>query len=113
MPSRSPSVGVAGLVGPPHLTRAGRGYISLFVNRRWIQNRRLAYAVEEAYQGLLMVGRRPLAVLNLRVPHDEVDVNVHPTKAEVRFRERICCLRRDPAGRAAGATRRRAGPRRE
>jgi DNA mismatch repair protein MutL len=47
----------------------------------------LAYAVEEAYQGLLMVGRRPVAVLNLGVVHDEVDVNVHPTKAEVRFRD--------------------------
>jgi DNA mismatch repair protein MutL len=75
------------LVGPPHLSRSTRGYISLFVNRRWIQNRRLAFAVEEAYQGLLMTGRHPVAVLNLRVPHDEVDVNVHPTKAEVRFRD--------------------------
>jgi len=57
------------------------------VNRRWIQNRRLAFAVEEAYQGLLMTGRHPVAVLNLRVPPQEVDVNVHPTKAEVRFRD--------------------------
>jgi len=61
--------------------------VSLFVNRRWILNRRLAYAVEEAYQGLLMTGRRPVAVLQLTVPHEEVDVNVHPTKAEVRFRD--------------------------
>jgi DNA mismatch repair protein MutL len=80
-------IAVYGLVGPPDVSRAGRGYISLFVNRRWIHNRRLAYAVEEAYQGMLMVGRRPVAVLNLSVPHDEVDVNVHPTKAEVRFRD--------------------------
>jgi DNA mismatch repair protein MutL len=84
---RSQGVTVDGLTGPPTVSRAGRGYVSLFVNRRWIQNRRLAYAVEEAYQGLLMVGRRPVAVLNLRVPYDEVDVNVHPTKAEVRFRD--------------------------
>jgi DNA mismatch repair protein MutL len=84
---RSQAIGVEGLAGPPHLSRAGRGYISLFVNRRWIQNRRLAYAVEEAYQGMLMVGRHPVAVLNLRVALDEVDVNVHPTKAEVRFRD--------------------------
>jgi DNA mismatch repair protein MutL len=80
-------ISVEGLVGPPHVSRAGRGYVSLFVNGRWIQNRRLAYAVEEAYQGLLMVGRRPVAVLNLGVVHDEVDVNVHPTKAEVRLRD--------------------------
>jgi len=78
---------VAGFVGPPQISRAGRQYISLFVNRRWIQNRRLAFAVEEAYQGLLMTGRRPVAVLDVRVPLEEVDVNVHPTKAEVRFRD--------------------------
>ncbi|TMB99910.1 MAG: DNA mismatch repair endonuclease MutL [Chloroflexi bacterium] len=80
-------VRVEGLAGPPQISRAGRGYISLFVNGRWIQNRRLAFAVEDAYAGMLMTGRRPLAVLNLRVPHDEVDVNVHPTKAEVRFQD--------------------------
>jgi len=80
-------IAVEGLVGPPHVSRASRGYISLYVNRRWIQNRRLAFAVEEAYQGLLMTGRHPVAVLNLRVSHEEVDVNVHPTKAEVRFRD--------------------------
>ena len=79
-------VQVTGLVAPPHISRAGRGYVSLFVNRRWIQNRRLTFAVEEAYQGMLMVNRRPIAVINLRVPHEDVDVNVHPTKAEVRFR---------------------------
>ena len=78
---------VDGLVGPPQVSRAGRQYISLFVNRRWIQNRRISFAVEEAYQGLLMTGRHPVAVLQLRVPPEEVDVNVHPTKAEVRFRD--------------------------
>jgi len=81
------AISVEGLIGPPNVSRASRGYISLFVNRRWIQNRRLAFAVEEAYQGLLMVGRHPIAVLNLHVPHGEIDVNVHPTKAEVRFRD--------------------------
>ena len=78
---------VSGLAGPPHLSRASRSYISLFVNRRWIQNRRLVYAVEGAYEGMLMVGRRPVAVINISLPHDEVDVNVHPTKAEVRFKD--------------------------
>ncbi|HSP56588.1 MAG TPA: DNA mismatch repair endonuclease MutL, partial [Dehalococcoidia bacterium] len=78
---------VEGLAAPPHISRAGRNYVSLFVNRRWIQNRRLAFAVEEAYQSMLMTGRHPIAVLNIRIPHEEVDVNVHPTKAEVRFRD--------------------------
>ena len=77
---------VAGLVGPPSVSRAQRGYVTLLVNHRWIQDRRLTYAVEEAYQSLLMVGRHPLAILNLTLPPEDVDVNVHPTKNEVRFR---------------------------
>ena len=81
------SVAVDGLAAAPQVSRASRGYVSLFVNGRWIQSRRLAYAVEEAYRGLLMVGRYPIAVLHLRLPLEEVDVNVHPTKAEVRFRD--------------------------
>ena len=56
------------------------------MNRRWVRNRALTFAVEEAYQGMLPVGRHPIAVLDLRIPPDEVDVNVHPTKAEVRLR---------------------------
>ena len=75
-----------GLAGPPSLHRSTRSYISLFVNGRPVHNRSLVYAVEEAYHGLLPEGRRPLAVLSLRVPPEEVDVNVHPTKAEVRLR---------------------------
>jgi DNA mismatch repair protein MutL len=78
---------VEGLIAAPHVSRASRGYVSLFVNGRWIQSRRLSYAVEQAYQGMLMVGRYPIAVLHIRVPHEEVDVNVHPTKREVRFRD--------------------------
>ncbi|MCH8089317.1 MAG: DNA mismatch repair endonuclease MutL [Chloroflexi bacterium] len=77
---------VSGFAGPPSVSRAQRGYITLFVNHRSIQDRRLTYAVEEAYQGLLMVGRRPVAVLELTLPPEEVDVNVHPAKNEVRFR---------------------------
>ncbi len=80
-------VRIDGLIGPPPVSRASREYISLFVNRRWIQNRRLAFAVEEAYRGLLMTGRHPVAIVSLRLPNEEVDVNVHPTKAEVRFRD--------------------------
>ncbi|MHC4480885.1 MAG: DNA mismatch repair endonuclease MutL [Planctomycetota bacterium] len=80
-------VTVEGLAAAPHVSRASRGYVSLFVNGRWIQSRRLAYAVDEAYRGMLMVGRYPIAVLHLRMPYEELDVNVHPTKREVRFRE--------------------------
>ena len=81
------SVEVAGLIGSPAVSRANRSYISLFVNRRWIRHRALNFAVVEAYQGMLPLGRFPVAIIEVRLPAEEVDVNVHPTKAEVRFRE--------------------------
>jgi DNA mismatch repair protein MutL len=59
----------------------------LFVNGRCIRDRGLGHAVQEAYRGLIMTGRYPVVFLFLDLPPDLVDVNVHPTKAEVRFRE--------------------------
>jgi DNA mismatch repair protein MutL len=85
-PANEGEAGVRGIVVEPRLHRSSRNYIGLYVNRRWVKNRALTFAVEEAYQGMLPVGRRPIAVLDLRIPPDEVDVNVHPTKAEVRLR---------------------------
>jgi DNA mismatch repair protein MutL len=76
----------AGFTGVPGLNRANRTYMTFFVNRRWIQNRMLAFALEEAYHGLLPEKRYPLAVLNLSLPYADVDVNAHPAKREVRFR---------------------------
>ena len=81
------AITVRGLAGPPQLSRSSRSYISLIVNRRWIQSRRLTFAVEGAYEGMLMVRRHPIAVVDLRLEAGAVDVNVHPTKAEVRFRD--------------------------
>jgi DNA mismatch repair protein MutL len=75
-----------GFTGVPGLNRANRTYMTFFVNRRWIQNRMLAFALEEAYHGLLPEKRYPLAVLNLSLPYADVDVNAHPAKREVRFR---------------------------
>jgi len=80
-------ISVGGLTGPPQVARGSRSHISLFANRRWIQNRRLSFAVEDAYRGMLMVGRHPVSVLNIGLDPAEVDVNVHPTKAEIRFRD--------------------------
>jgi DNA mismatch repair protein MutL len=77
---------VIGFISPISLTRASRSYMSFFVNRRWVQSRMATYALEEAYHGLLMVGRHPIAVINISLLPQEVDVNVHPTKNEVRFR---------------------------
>ncbi len=76
---------VTGLVSPPSLNRATRSGISIFVNHRWVQPRRLTVAVEQAYDTLLMSGRHPVAMVMIDLPPSDVDVNVHPTKAEVRF----------------------------
>jgi DNA mismatch repair protein MutL len=81
----APSPRVTGMVGLPKVSRSGRGYLSFFVNRRWVNSRLLARAVEEAYHGLLMVGKHPVAVINISLPTQEVDVNIHPTKSEVKF----------------------------
>ncbi len=78
---------IYGYTSAPNLNRADRTHITLFVNGRWIQDTRLAYAVTQAYHTFLMTGRYPVSVLLLDIPPEEVDVNVHPTKAEVRFRD--------------------------
>jgi DNA mismatch repair protein MutL len=85
--TRSPRPAVTGHVGVPALHRATRRYITLFVNRRWIQDKALAHAVAQAYHGLLPVGRHPVAVVLMEIDPGEVDVNVHPTKREVKFRD--------------------------
>jgi DNA mismatch repair protein MutL len=77
---------LTGFISPTALTRSNRKEITFFVNGRWIQDTPLTSAVLQAYHTLLMVGRYPLAALFIEVPPEEVDVNVHPAKAEVRFR---------------------------
>jgi DNA mismatch repair protein MutL len=67
-------------------TRANRYMQFYFVNRRYVRDRVLSHAVTQAYASLIPRDRFPAVVLFLDVPHDEIDVNVHPTKAEVRFR---------------------------
>lgn len=83
----SPSPVVTGMVGSPAVSRSGRGYLSFFVNRRWVNSRSLAWAVEEAYHGLIMTGKHPVAVINISISPREVDVNIHPIKTEVKFRD--------------------------
>ena len=78
---------IDGYISPPDLHRGTRREITLFVNGRYIQDSSLTTAVVQAYHTLLMVGRYPMAVLLLEMPPEAVDVNVHPTKAEVRFKE--------------------------
>lgn len=78
-------LGLAGYLSHPSHDRADRTQILFYVNRRWVQHRGMLFALEEAYHSLLMVGRHPTAVVSLTVPPHLVDVNVHPTKQEVRF----------------------------
>jgi DNA mismatch repair protein MutL len=85
--THSPVVRVSGYTGAPALHRSHRGYITLFVNGRWFQDTSIAYSVIQAYHTLLPTGRYPVAVIFLEIDPAEVDVNVHPTKAEVRFRD--------------------------
>ncbi len=80
-----PAIGVSGVIGLPTVTRGNRQQMILLVNRRWIEHRSLSFAIEQSYHTLIMVGRYPIAVVNVTVPSDRVDVNVHPTKREVRF----------------------------
>jgi DNA mismatch repair protein MutL len=78
-----------GLLGPTQEQRAARTGLSLYVNRRWVHNRALGHAVEEAYRSYVRTGRHPVAAIFLELPPNQVDVNVHPAKSEVRLlRER-------------------------
>lgn len=76
-----------GYVTHPSENKSTRKGQYLFLNGRWIQDRTLQHALTEAYRGLLMVGRQPISFLYLDMPASMVDVNVHPTKSEVRFRD--------------------------
>lgn len=76
---------VTGFVSLPKLTRAARKYISLLINGRYIKNFQLTKALIKGYGSKLMIGRYPIAVLNIELNPLLVDVNVHPTKQEVRI----------------------------
>lgn len=80
-------LGIDGFISPTGISRSNRKEIFFFINGRLISDTALVSAVTQAYQNLLMVGRYPLAMISLTIDPAEVDVNVHPTKAEVRFRE--------------------------
>src|SRR5437588_211267 len=79
-------VRLRGYIADPECERGTPRMQYVFVNGRCIRDRSLMHALQEAYRGLLMTGRFPVAFLFLDLPADELDVNVHPTKIEVRFR---------------------------
>lgn len=78
--------GLRGLIGKPELSRGNRNYENLFINGRFIKNKVVSSAVEDAYKTRLLIGKFPVFVLNLEVAPSQVDVNVHPAKLEVRFK---------------------------
>ncbi|MEO8269756.1 MAG: DNA mismatch repair endonuclease MutL [Aureliella sp.] len=85
--SQQESASLAGFVTDPSVSRSNNRMQYLFLNGRHIRDRSLQHALGEAYRGLLMVGRFPVCFLRLKLPANQVDVNVHPTKMEVRFLE--------------------------
>ncbi len=79
---------LGGFISPPGLTRSNRGEMLFFVNQRPVQDPALSKAVTQAYHTMVMKGRYPITVLFLEIEPEKVDVNVHPTKAEVRFEDK-------------------------
>ena len=76
---------VTGLITPPRACRASRSAQHFYVNGRYVKNRTMMAALENAYKGTLMQGKYPGAILRVDMPADLVDVNVHPAKTEIRF----------------------------
>ncbi|MCJ7855841.1 DNA mismatch repair endonuclease MutL [Lachnospiraceae bacterium NSJ-143] len=77
-----------GITGKPQLSRGTRSYENLFINGRFIKNDTVSQAIEDAYKTRLMIGKFPVYALNFYLPPDYIDVNVHPAKLEVRFRDK-------------------------
>ncbi len=76
---------ITGYVTRPHASRQSRNMQFSFINSRFVKNKTVIAAAENAYKGTVMVGKFPGYVLNIEMPYDAVDVNVHPAKTEVRF----------------------------
>ena len=78
---------ITGVIGKPEIARSNRSNQLFFVNKRYIKDKTLTAATEQAYKGLIPIGRFGFTVLNLEINPAKVDVNVHPAKLEVRFQE--------------------------
>ena len=80
-------VRISGVIGRSDAVRPNRNYQSFFVNRRYIKSPLMIRALEEAYKNQIMIGKFPVAALNLEIDPSQIDINVHPTKLEVKFSE--------------------------
>ena len=78
---------IRGVVGKPEIARNNRSYQIFFVNSRYIKDKTLSAAVEQAFKGLLTIGKYAFLVLNVDIDPKKIDVNVHPTKLEIRWSE--------------------------
>lgn len=85
--SEGPEMKISGLIGRPELSKANRSSENLFINGRFIRNSVVSAAAEEAYKTRMMIGKFPVYVLTMEIDPAMVDVNVHPAKLEVRFRD--------------------------
>ena len=81
----SDGIKITGLIGKGTLARPKRNYQSFFVNRRYITSRTIIAALENAYKNQIMIGKFPMAILNIEINPSLIDINVHPTKLEVKF----------------------------
>jgi DNA mismatch repair protein MutL len=85
--ARDAEIRISGIIGLPELARPTAKYQYLYLNGRYIRDKFVQHALREAFRGLTEPGRHPAAILRIDVPPGDVDVNVHPTKIEVRFRD--------------------------
>ena len=86
-------VRLSGYVGTEQAARSNRNAQSVYINSRYIKSQKISYALQRAYDMRLMVGKFPFAVLNITISPNEIDVNVHPNKLEVRFKNEERVLR--------------------
>lgn len=82
---RQEGIGVEGFISSPDSPRGTRNMQSFYINKRYIKSRTIQAALEEAYRSYIPSGKYPAAVLNISLDYDDVDVNVHPAKTEVKF----------------------------
>ena len=79
------SIKITGYISKPVYSRPNRNMQNFFINGRYVKTRTAMAAIEEAFKGSIMVGKFPSCVLNIKLPYELIDVNVHPAKIEVRF----------------------------
>ena len=79
------NIRITGVIGKGNVSRPNRNYQSFFVNKRYIKSPLVIRAVEEAYKNQIMIGKFPMAILNIEINPEAIDINVHPTKLEVKF----------------------------